>query len=122
MGVIGLLKPSGVFSIYDSDIGSVGGRSEIRAVYGGLCLFFGLLCSSVAVNFPLSKVIPGRIGQALDGRDVKKGVHLTMLVVLAGCAFGRVVSIVADGAWPGAYAGTFFAFEVVSTLWLAYAF
>ncbi|MGI5221066.1 DUF4345 family protein [Nocardia sp. CA-290969] len=85
MGLYALAAPARLVRPFGITAGTVAGRSEVRAVYGG----FGL---AVAGALIWSATTTGELG---------RGVVLAVAVALAGMAAGRVISRVLDA--PAAF-------------------
>lgn len=79
MGLIALLDPHWIPALYDIDVRSMGGRNEVRAVYGG----FGL-------------AMAGALVAATRVPAWRSGVLLCLALALGGMAAGRLVSFLVD--------------------------
>lgn len=93
MGLYALAAPARLVRPFGITAGTVPGRSEVRAVYGG----FGL-------------AVAAALFWATTTGELGRGVVLAVAVALAGMAAGRVVSRVLDG--PAAFYPVWFYFWV----------
>jgi hypothetical protein len=93
-----LVRPRAVLAQFGVDAGTVEGRNEVRAVYGG----FGLAVAAVLAV------------AALGDPSTAEGIYVAVACALAGMAGGRIVSAVAE--WPRSLypVWVYFAIEVVS--------
>ena len=80
MGIYALAAPAAVIRPFGITLGEAASRSEVRAVYGG----FGLAIAGVLVL------------AAIQQGDVRTGILIAVGAALAGMAFGRFFSAVAD--------------------------
>ncbi|GAA1834388.1 DUF4345 family protein [Actinomadura chokoriensis] len=90
MGLCGLIAPASLLAPFGTEVRSVDGRNEVRAVYGG----FGL---AVAVALGLA---------AADAGGLREGVVVAVVLALAGMGAGRVVSMAVER--PSAFYPTVF--------------
>lgn len=96
MGLVALARPRLVLDQFGVDAGTVEGRNEVRAVYGGFGLAIAVLLAVAAL---------GDVG----GRD---GILIAVGVALAGMACGRLIGALAErpsGVYP---VWVYFAIEV----------
>ncbi len=103
MGTYALAVPSRVLAIFGVTVGTVDGRNEIRAVYGGFGIAIGLLLLA-----------------AIGSATLQPGVFAAVAVALAGMAGGRLVAVLVDGS-PGFYPWLFCAIELAAAVALALA-
>jgi hypothetical protein len=85
MGALALVRPAAIGRFFDVRIESVGGRNEVRAVYGG----FGLAMATA-------------LCLAINRLDLRAGVVACIALALAGMATGRLISAALErpGPWP----------------------
>lgn len=96
IAVQALLDPQMVMNNVSVDLGNnLTARNSLRAVYGGVNLFLGVFW----------------VLTAFWGRFREAGLLLSVLYT-GGFAFGRVVSVLSDGA-PGAFAQQWLVVELV---------
>ena len=79
-----LLHPSSLAGIAGVVAGNTTGTTELRAMYGGLELGLGLLCTAAAVR-------PRLVRTALTA----------LAFLCAGLAIGRLIGVVTDGGFSG---------------------
>ncbi|SDE53337.1 MULTISPECIES: DUF4345 family protein [Kordiimonas] len=91
IGIYGIVAPKKLYALFGVPVETADGRNEIRAVYGGMCLAVAV----VMFEAPW-------LGAAAPG------VLLTVMVMLAGMALGRIVSMVIErpGIIPVVFLGT----------------
>lgn len=94
IGIYALAAPQRVFAMFGVPVETAEGRNEIRAVYGGMCL------AVAVILFELPW-----LGSAANG------ILLTVMTLLAGMAFGRLVSLLFER--PGMLPYAFLALELV---------
>jgi hypothetical protein len=104
VGVVGLSKPESVLAYFGTTSLTRDGRNEVRGMYGGLSL-----ASAVA------------LGVALVNPVLGPGILVSVTLVVAGIASGRLLSVLIDGR-PGFYPWLFLGVELVlvGLLLLAY--
>ena len=103
MGCGALIAPLLVTRQFDIVELTRAGRNEIRAVYGG----FGLAIAAI-------------LALASSAPDLRAGICFSVAAALAGMAFGRIVSLIADrgiGRTPASY----MILEAAAALSLVYA-
>ena len=86
MGAGALVRPADVLGQFGVTVGTVEGRNEVRAVYGG----FGLAVAAL-------------LAVALGDESIREGMVLAVAISLAGMAAGRLVSIALErprGVFP----------------------
>lgn len=93
IGVYGIFAPKKMFAHFGVALDTTDGRNEVRAVYGGMCLAVAILL--IEAPF-LGAMAPG--------------IFLTVLVLLAGMALGRIASLFVER--PGALPMIFLATEL----------
>jgi len=80
MGLLGLIRPAFIPSLFTPNAPDHGARNEIRAVYGG----FGLGCAGV-------------IGTAMArSTSTTDGMLIALSVAFASMAIGRIVGLIAE--------------------------
>lgn len=84
MGLVALAAPGALVSRFGLDVGSGAGRAEVRAVYGGFAL-----------------AVAGLLGvAALGSGSARQGIVVSVAVILAGMAAGRLASPLLDRRRP----------------------
>ncbi|TPQ23001.1 DUF4345 domain-containing protein [Streptomyces sporangiiformans] len=95
MGFFGLIAPAALIRPFGIELTAPEARAEVRAVYGGFGVGFGILLGWVAL---------GASG------DLRRGIVLAAAVALAGMALGRLVARAVEG--PSAFYPAWFYFWV----------
>lgn len=107
IGLLGLYSPVDVASAFGLQAPSVGAKSEVRAVFGGVYLLFGLYFLWAAFQVSLRRA----------------ALRVSMLF-LGGLVLGRVISLFADGITVNPWIWVFGMLEIVLfgvALWLGYS-
>ena len=119
IGSVALAFPSFTFKLFGVNVKSIEGRNEIRAVYGGMCLSLGALGFAVVAPSELNlDSISPKLAELARADGAKAGVGLCFATIMAGCAFGRIVSVVVDMKFPSWFPWLWFSVEVAMTKWL----
>ena len=98
MAILALARPRAVLEQFGVDAGTVEGRNEVSAVYGGFGVAIAALLAVAAIGNP----------------STGEGIVVTVAFALAGMAGGRVFAAVREmphGAFP---VWTYFAIELAS--------
>jgi hypothetical protein len=103
MGVVALVRPERVTSLFGTPSLTVDGRSEVRAVYGG----FGV-------------AVAGLLVAALRWEALRLGALVSVGIALVGMALGRAISRVVDRS-AGRFVWLFFFVELLLTTMLLIA-
>ncbi|MDN0198193.1 DUF4345 family protein [Streptomyces sp. S.PNR 29] len=95
MGLFGLVAPTALIRPFGIELRVPEARGEVRAVYGGFGVGFGILLGWAALH---------------ASGDLRRGIVLAAAVALAGMALGRLVSRAVEG--PSAFYPAWFYFWV----------